>query len=220
MVKRHLSKIWLRAKNVHPILKEKMGMDNYHKMVRWLRKAAFLGGGLILFALLFVMLVVYPSLPDVNNIKNLAAAQSSAIYDREGNLLYTIHGEENRENVSLKDIAPDAVSAVLAIEDDRFYKHGGVDFGALLMAVCHEAHICPTPRGGSTITQQFIKNAFLSSERTYTRKLKEILLALKLESKYSKDEILEMYLNRIPYGSSVYGINWRLKPFSESRRRS
>jgi membrane peptidoglycan carboxypeptidase len=153
-----------------------------------------------------VVLIIFPTLPDINSIQNLVAAQSSAIYDRNGELLYTIHGEENREVIPLKDINQNAAKAVLAIEDDQFYNHGGVDFGAIMMAVCSEVHICATPRGGSTITQQFVKNAFLSTERTYSRKLKEIILSLELESKFTKDQILEMYLNRIPYGSSIYGI--------------
>jgi len=153
-----------------------------------------------------LILIVFPNLPDIDNIENLVAAQSSVIYDREGNLLYTIHGEENRENILLSDVPQHAIDAVLSIEDDEFYNHGGVDLSAILKAFCSELRICSKQRGGSTITQQFIKNAFLSPERTYSRKAKEIILALQLESRFSKDEILEMYLNRIPYGSSVYGI--------------
>ncbi len=173
------------------------------RVIKWL-----IVGGIIFFTLgaILVIVTILPSLPDINNIQNLVAAQSSAIHDREGNLLYTIHGEENRENIPLADVPQHAINAALAIEDDQFYEHGGVDFPAIIKAVCHEVHICSTPRGGSTITQQFIKNAFLSPERTYTRKLKEIIMALQLESRFTKDEILEMYLNRIPYGSSTYGI--------------
>ncbi|MBI5421656.1 penicillin-binding protein, partial [Candidatus Peregrinibacteria bacterium] len=213
MVKHEMSKLWLRVKSIHPHLKEKLGPDNTRLLLKGLKWAAFVAGSLILIAILFVLLVVYPTLPDVRDLKGIAAAQSSTIFDREGNPLYVIHGEENRKNVELKNISPSAISASLAIEDDGFYKHGGVDFGAILMAVCHEVRLCPTARGGSTITQQFIKNAYLSSERTYSRKLKEILLALKLESSYTKDEILGMYLNRIPYGSSIYGIERAAETF-------
>jgi len=180
------------------------------KWIIWFLLAVF---GFFVALILLLIIIVFPSLPNINNIQNLVAAQSSGIYDREGNLLYLIHGEENREVVSLKDISQYAIEAVLAIEDDQFYSHGAVDFGAMLKAVCSEAHICSQQRGGSTITQQFIKNAFLSPERTYTRKLKEIILSIELESKYSKDQILEMYLNRIPYGSSIYGIEMASKIF-------
>jgi len=205
-MRHHISKLWFHAKSIHPLLKEKLGEDRYHKMLRILRGLALGIGGFVVFVALLVVIFIFPSLPNIDNLQTLAAAQSSQIFDREGNLLYTIHGEENRKVVPLKDISQSAIDAVLAIEDDRFYDHGGVDFGAIIKAVCHEVHLCATPRGGSTITQQFIKNAFLSPERTYTRKIKEIILALQLEGKYSKDEILELYLNRIPYGSSVYGI--------------
>ena len=152
------------------------------------------------------ILIIFPTLPDINNIQNLVFAQSSSIYDREGNLLYTIHGEENRENVKLADVSPSAVQAVLSIEDYQFYSHGGVDLSGLMAAICGQIHLCSDTRGGSTITQQFIKNAYLTNERTYTRKLKEMVLSWELENKFTKDQILEMYLNRIPYGSSIYGI--------------
>jgi len=200
-MKKHLSKFWLRVKN--QVAHNKGGPRKIWKWIKWLLIAFMVGCTAVG---IIVLAMVLPNLPDIDNIQNLVAAQSSVIYDREGNLLYTIHGEENRENISLADVPQHAIEAVLSIEDDQFYEHGGVDFLAVMKAVCHEVHICSTPRGGSTITQQFIKNAFLSSERTYTRKLKEIIMALQLEGHFTKDEILEMYLNRIPYGSSIYGI--------------
>jgi membrane peptidoglycan carboxypeptidase len=213
MIRRHLSKLRLQLKSIHPLLREKLGDTLYHKILFWTKWAALGFAGFILLCFVGVMVFVYPTLPDINNLQNIAAAQSSTILDREGNVLYTVHGDENRKDVSIKDVSPFATQAVLAIEDDQFYNHGGVDLGATLKAFCYEIHICSQPRGGSTITQQFIKNAFLSSERTYIRKLKEILLALELERKYTKDEILEMYLNRIPYGSSVFGIERAAETF-------
>ncbi len=162
--------------------------------------------GLFLAAVLIFLAILFPSLPDIDNIQNLVAAESSVILDRDGEVLYTIHGDENRKIVPYNQISKYASLASMAIEDDEFYEHGGVDVAAFMKAVCSELHICSQARGGSTITQQFVKNAFLSSERTYTRKAKEIILSLQLESKYSKDEIMEMYLNRIPYGSNIYGV--------------
>ncbi|MCL4150621.1 UNVERIFIED_CONTAM: hypothetical protein GTU68_043180, partial [Idotea baltica] len=90
------------------------------------------------------------------------------------------------------------VQATMAIEDDTFYKHWGFDIGGIAKGVLAELGI-GNPRGGSTITQQLVKNTFLSRERTYTRKLNELFLSLKVEMEYSKDEILELYLNKIPY---------------------
>lgn len=201
-------KLWLKFKLKHDEFKA----QNHPPMtlVRY-GLAGFLGFMLFLFLLL--MVIVLPGLPDIDNIEKLVAPQSSQILDRDGKVLYAIHGDENRSSVPLNKISPYAVKATLAIEDDKFYEHGGVDFKAFLVAVCGELHICNTARGGSTITQQYIKNAFLSSERTYTRKFKEIVLALQLEEKYTKDEILEFYLNRIPYGSNLFGVEVAAQTF-------
>lgn len=158
------------------------------------------------------MLVISPTLPNVNDVRHLVAVQSSVILDRNGEELYTIHGDENRDSVPLDQISPYAAEAVMAIEDDRFYEHFGIDISGILAAVCGEMGVCQK-RGGSTITQQFVKNAFLSSERTYIRKVKEIALALQLERRFTKDEILEMYLNRIPYGANIYGVELASRTF-------
>ncbi|MFC1732432.1 transglycosylase domain-containing protein, partial [candidate division KSB1 bacterium] len=199
MKKKDFLNLWLHFK--HRRLVFEHGEKKRFGWIKWiliLGVVAFIALGAFLF------LVILPSLPDINNIQNLVAAQASTIYDKEGNVLYTIHGEENRKVIPLAEISQFATSAILAIEDDEFYQHGGVDFGAILKAVCSELGLCKQ-RGGSTITQQFVKNAFLSSDRTYERKLKEIILALQLEGQFGKDEILGMYLNRISYGA-VHGI--------------
>lgn len=160
--------------------------------------------GVIVVAGLFVYMSA--GLPDVTTLENLTAAQSTEIFDREGNLLYTIHGEENREQVSFENISPYIREATIALEDDQFYEHGGFDILALGKVLLYEGFGIGTPRGGSTITQQYIKNTFLSSERTYTRKIKELILAVRLENAYDKEKILELYLNRIPYGNNAYGV--------------
>ena len=175
---------------------------------KW-QKIKYIVVGIIAFAVAlccFMFFAILLTLPNVDNIENLVAAQSSQILDRHGEVLYAIHGDENRKIVEHEQISPYAAKAVMAIEDDEFYEHHGVDFKAFLLAVCGEFHICNTARGGSTITQQFVKNAFLSAERTYTRKAKEIILSLQLEGRYTKDEIMDMYLNRIPYGANIYGV--------------
>lgn len=145
-------------------------------------------------------------LPDVNSLENLAAAQSTEIFDRNNNLLYTIHGDENREEVKLADISQYLVDATVALEDDSFWYHSGFDIWALGKVGMYEIFGVGSPRGGSTITQQYVKNTFLSSERTYTRKAKELILAIRMERAYSKEEIMELYLNRIPYGNNAYGV--------------
>ena len=184
------------------------------KIPLWKRLFSVLIGLTIvgILSLFFLVLLLAPFLPDVNNVQNLVAIQSSVIGDREGNILYTIHGEENRKVVPFDQISKYAGEAILAIEDDQFYRHSGIDIPGILKSICGEFGVCQK-RGGSTITQQFVKNAFLSSERTYTRKLKELILAVKLEHAFTKDQILEMYLNRIPYGSNVYGVELAARAF-------
>ncbi|MBT7736080.1 penicillin-binding protein, partial [Candidatus Peregrinibacteria bacterium] len=177
----------------------------YKKALFWLITAgigAALFGTIMLAGLIGIFSI---GLPDVTDLENITAAQSTAIYDREGNLLYTIHGEENREYVPLEDISETLGAATVAIEDDVFWEHSGFDIFAIGKAALHEFFGIGAARGGSTITQQYVKNTFLSSEHSYTRKLKEIILAIRLERAYDKSKILELYLNRIPYGNNAYG---------------
>ncbi|MFA4815508.1 MAG: transglycosylase domain-containing protein [Candidatus Gracilibacteria bacterium] len=149
------------------------------------------------------------------NPADAQAKDSTQIMDREGNLLYTIHGEENRESLkSLDEISPSLIDATLAIEDDEFYEHMGIDVPALIKAVLSEIGI-GIPRGGSTITQQLARNAMLSLEHSYIRKYREIIIALVMEVKFSKDEILLMYLNEIPYGNNAYGVELAAKRYFE-----
>lgn len=200
MTKKEKLKQWLRIKYAKVAYYKKGG--RLRRFIKWTLLLGLLG---FFGVVLLILIIVIPSLPDVEDIK-YNPVQSSTIHDREGNLLYTVHGEENRTIVPLEDIAPVVAQAVLSIEDDEFYEHHGVDFAAIAKAVCSELRICSKARGGSTITQQYVKNTFLSPERTYSRKLKEAILALQLEFKFDKDTILGLYLNRIPYGSSIYGI--------------
>ncbi|MFH1284805.1 MAG: transglycosylase domain-containing protein [Candidatus Peregrinibacteria bacterium] len=177
----------------------------YKKFAFWVL-TSFIGLfllGIIVAASAIAVLSI--GLPDVTNLESLSAAQSTEIFDRDGNLLYTIHGEENREQVPYDDISPYLTNATVAIEDDTFWEHGGFDIFAIAKAMLHEIFGIGTPRGGSTITQQYVKNTFLSSERSYIRKAKELILAIRLERVYDKQKILELYLNRIPYGNNAYG---------------
>ncbi len=163
--------------------------------------AVFLIGGTWSFYSLFA------SLPNPEHVIDRSIAQSTKIYDRTGAvLLYEIHGEEKRTVVSFGDIPETIKQATLAAEDINFYKHGGIDFKGILRAIFVNLLHGGISQGGSTITQQLVKNSILTSERTFTRKIKEALLSLLIEKKYSKDEILTLYLNQIPYGSNAYGV--------------
>jgi len=129
------------------------------------------------------------------------------IYDRTGEtLLRTIYGEEKRELVALSDVPDHLIKAVLAAEDDNFYNHHGVDFAGIARAILIDLKLRKPAQGASTITQQLIRSTFLSLEKSAKRKIRELVLTLELERRYSKDQILEWYLNQIPFGPNIYGI--------------
>jgi 1A family penicillin-binding protein len=145
-------------------------------------------------------------LPTAEGIRNRAVAESTKIYARDGKtILFEIFGEERRTSIPFDQIPETVKKATVAIEDDDFYHHHGVDIRGILRAV-YKNITGGQVQGGSTITQQLVKNAILTSERTFTRKIKEVILAIEIEQKFSKDEILSLYLNEIPYGSNAYGI--------------
>jgi membrane peptidoglycan carboxypeptidase len=164
----------------------------------------FLLGVIALFGL---FAWVSRDLPNPNQLMDRQVAQSTKIYDRTGTvLLYEIHGDQARTLVQLTDIPNNVKWATIAVEDKNFYsENAGFSFTAILRTAFTNL-IFHRKAGGSTLTQQFIKNAVLTNEKTFTRKLKEIILAYKLEKKFTKDQILQMYLNEIPYGSTAYGI--------------
>ncbi|GGK20148.1 penicillin-binding protein 1F [Caldalkalibacillus thermarum] len=138
--------------------------------------------------------------------------QTSKIFDREGNQVDQLYFE-NREYVPIEEI-PDLVrSAFIAVEDQRFYEHNGIDIRGIARAFVRNLMAGRTVEGGSTITQQLAKNVFLSHERTYMRKLQEALIAINLERRYTKDEILEMYLNYIYLGAGAHGIKAAAKTY-------
>lgn len=145
-------------------------------------------------------------LPDPQNINSRSVAQSTKIFDRTGaHLLYEI-GEVKRTKITLGNISSHIRDATIAAEDDQFYQHHGLDFSGIIRGVILKPLSGQRVQGGSTITQQLIKNSILTPERTFQRKAKEAVLALELEQRFSKDQILEMYLNEIPYGSQAYGV--------------
>jgi 1A family penicillin-binding protein len=163
---------------------------------------------LLVVIVLGVITVLWLSrgLPEPNKLLDREVAESTKIYDRTGEtILYDIHGEEKRTLVALDQIPKTVRDATIAIEDKDFYHHKGFSFWAIFRTALTNV-FTNRKAGGSTLTQQFIKNAVLTTEKSYTRKLKEVILAYRLEKKFSKDEILQMYFNEIPYGSNAYGV--------------
>jgi len=175
---------------------------------------------------LFISLFIYfgRDLPTSEELENAVFSESTKIYDRNETLLYEIFGNEKRTVVNIEDVSPYLIQATLAAEDDEFYKHPGFDIKALLRVnkcliqqgirkVLPFVPYCKIS-GGSTITQQYIKNTYIDRELVYNRtfantlkrKFQEIILAVKVEKAYEKDKVLELYLNRITYGGTIYGI--------------
>lgn len=151
------------------------------------------------------LLSITGTLPDVS--QTLSPAASSQIYDCKGRLITTVHAEQNRLPVKLADTPKDLQNAFIAAEDIRFYKHHGIDpIGIARAVVSNIRHRDATGQGGSTITQQLARNAFLTQEQTLKRKLLEAVLAVEIENKYTKAEILEMYMNQIYFGQGAYGV--------------
>lgn len=171
-----------------------------------LKIAAYLFGiGFLVVAGTF--LYFSKDLPDSNGVSKRTVIESTKIYDRSGqHLLYEVHGEEKRTLVQFKDM-PDTIKfATIALEDQEFYSHHGIKVTSIIRSALKDVIKGGAAQGGSTITQQLIKKTLLTDEKTVTRKIKEIILAIEIEQKYEKDEILSMYLNQIPYGSNAYGI--------------
>ncbi len=154
------------------------------------------------------------SLPTLQGVVSRRIEQSTKIYDRTGEvLLYDVSKNSRRTSVALSEISPYIQRGTIAIEDKAFYTHKGIRISSFMRAVIANLTSFGFSQGGSTITQQVVKNVLLSSDKTITRKLKEIVLSLKLERAISKDEILTLYFNEIPYGGSIYGVEEAAQSF-------
>lgn len=150
-------------------------------------------------------LVFYPSVPDVERLRDIQLQIPLRIYTQEGQLVAEF-GEQRRTPVGIQQVPQDLINAFLAAEDARFHEHPGVDITGLTRAAFELVSTGSIQSGGSTITMQVAKNYFLSQERTFTRKFTEILLAFKIEQELTKNEILELYFNKIYLGNRAYGI--------------
>lgn len=175
---------------------------NFFKAILMLVGLGVAFGGI---ASLFILGWIAKDLPNPNRIIDRTVAQSTKIYDRTGEtLLFNIYGNEKRTLVELTDIPEHVVQATLVAEDREFYTHRGISITGIIRSAIRNL-TTGSREGGSTLTQQLVKNAILSPEKTYTRKIKEIILSWQIEKRFSKDEILQLYFNEIPYGSVAYG---------------
>jgi len=191
----------------------------HRKRKQWLKRLFVLAFWVFIIGMIGILCIfAYFSrdLPNPEKISQRQIVESTKIYDRTGKvLLYDIHGEEKRTMVSFNDISQYVKDATIVTEDANFYHHFGLDLKGIIRAFLYNLKGRKITQGGSTITQQFIKSAVLSPERTLTRKIKEAILSIELEIKYSKNEILGFYLNQIPYGSNAYGIEAAATTFFE-----
>lgn len=172
------------------------------RLARW--GASLMAAGLF-FAVIGVVLLTR-DLPDINRVRPVEADTALEILAADGSLLAR-YGQLRGDWLRFEEIPPVMVDAILAIEDRRFFDHPGFDWRGIARALIANLSADSVRQGGSTITQQLAKNLFLSSDRTLERKAKELLLALQLEARYSKEELLELYLNRVYLGAGSYGID-------------
>ncbi len=186
---------------------------------------AIILGTQLLFVFVFSGIIIYAfnaynsfmeDLPELEDYSVSEVALTSKIYDSDGNLLATFHGEENRELVSYEQIPRNLIDAVIAIEDERFYQHQGFDIEGIIRSFIINLTSGGIEQGATTITQGYVKNVYIPEEKyeiTYERKIKEAALAYQLEKIYSKEEILEMYLNTVYFGEGAYGVQAAAKEY-------
>ena len=166
----------------------------------------FSGVLIALIVIVFVVFIFYSKdLPDPNRLSTRGNETGTKIFDRNGNSIFELYGDKNRVLIKLDDVPENIINATLATEDAEFYIHSGFSLRGMARAVKNTL-TGEGLQGGSTLTQQVVKNSLLTQDRTVDRKIKELILALQIESKYSKSDILQMYFNETPYGGQNYGI--------------
>ena len=190
-------------------------MENQPKKRHLLRNIFFALFGMC--AIIFGVLVIWIStlqLPDFSSFDSRVQANSTKVYDRTGTIvLYDLGSDVHRTTISYAEMGNAIKNATVAIEDSNFYNHGGIEIKAMTRALLADITHVGAVQGGSTITQQVIKQSLLSNDKTIVRKMKEVILSLKLEREYNKDEILGIYLNQIPYGGNIFGISEAAETF-------
>jgi len=189
-----------------------MARKKSHNLISFVRikslfKLAFYFLLLSFFCLSIVFIYYAKDLPRPEKFTEKQLIQSTKIYDRTGTiLLYNIYGEEKRTYVTLDKISRYLQQAVISAEDGDFYQHPGINIKGIIRSILADFKIGKLTYGGSTLNQQLIRSSFLSLDKTAQRKIREIILSLELDRRYSKDQILEWYLNQVPFGSNAYGV--------------
>lgn len=178
-------------------------MELVKRYKTWVSSAVFLL--LAIGAAFSFYFTIVKDLPSPQKLASKNLPQSTQIFDRNATLLYTIYAQKNQTFLSLGEIPIDMRNATIAIEDKDFYRHGAIDIRGIIRAA-YATLVRKELQGGSTLTQQLVKNSLLTPERTITRKIKEVILAFATELLYPKEKILEMYLNQSPYGGTAYGV--------------
>ncbi len=192
----------------HPFLQ----YNNFNRRKFWVRffglisTVAFFSLLALIGLTIFAFILYAKDLPSPTKLTARDSSLSTKIYDRNSKLLYDIYGDKNRALVKWDKLPPYVKQATVSIEDKDFYKHSGFSPLGILRSILNIVVFRRIEGGGSTITQQVVKNTLLSSEQTFTRKIKEFILSIQVERKYSKDEILQIYLNEVPYGGTAWGI--------------
>jgi 1A family penicillin-binding protein len=168
---------------------------------------------ILLFGILFIWISSF-QIPDFNSLADRKITNSTKIYDRTGEIvLYDIHQDEKRTSIPFEMMSLNIKNATVAVEDSDFYSHGGIKITSIIRAGIADIFHIGRTQGGSTITQQLIKNTLLNSKKSMVRKIKEWVLAIKVENVLPKEKILELYLNEVPYGGTVYGIQEASKTY-------
>lgn len=190
-------------------------MKKIYKNKKFLKNLAlFCAGGFILLTGALIILISTFKIPDFHSFEDRKVINSTKIYDRTGEiLLYDIHQDIKRTNIPFSDMGSNIKNATVAVEDASFYTNSGIKVTSIIRAVLSNLFHIGKTQGGSTITQQLVKNTLLTQDRTYIRKLKEWVLAVKIDRSMPKEKILEYYLNEVPYGGSVYGIQEAAKTY-------
>lgn len=176
------------------------------RLLTGLSTLAFFGLIALIVVIIGVVIFIITQVPSPDTLTKRNIAKATKIYDSKGDLLYDIYADENRTPIKIEEVPDSLKKATISIEDKDFYTHKGFSVVGYLRAAFSFAVHRQVEGGGSTLTQQLVKNALLTSDVSLIRKFKELVLSIEVESTYSKDKILEMYLNEIPYGGTAYGI--------------
>lgn len=183
-------------------------MRAFNRLPRRQRMGSGILAGLLIVGIMIpVLWLALNPLPDIRMLENYSPIEAVKIYDSRDRLVATVAGDEDRQTVKLSEVSPIMRKAMLAAEDHEFYGHSGFSVGSIIRAALKNFEAGRVVEGASTITQQLVKNLFFPGEgRSINRKVKEVILAAQVDAKYSKDQILEMYLNQIYFGNQSYGI--------------